>query len=165
MSFARALGDAFTNPPARHSPRWWAARIVPPAVATAEFIMAVATLLRHTELGQLGHLLVAANLLDRAVTTTHIDPAVTLAVLAISHIGGNRIMALLEILMKPLLDAQLEAGIEIGKEKGIEIGKEEGIEESKKEFEAWKARQRAAGAVFLDDDELPEDQPEPLDHD
>ena len=112
--------------------------------------MAVATLLRHTELGQLGHLLVAANILDRAVTTTHIDPAVTLAVLAISHIGGNRIMALLEILMKPLLDAQLEAG--------IEIGKQEGKAEVTKEFEAWKERQRAAGVEFVDDDDY--DEPE-----
>ncbi len=74
MSFARALGDTLINPPARHSPRWWVSRVAPPAVTTAEFIMAVATLLRHTELGQLEHLLVAANILDRAVTTTHIDP-------------------------------------------------------------------------------------------
>ena len=61
-------------------------------------------------------------------------------------------MALLEFLMKPLLDAQLEAG--------IEIGRKEGREEEKKEFETWKSRQRAAGAVFLDDDDLPEDPPE-----
>ena len=147
MSFARALGDAIVNPPERHSARWWVSRIVPPAAATAEFIMAVATLLRHTELGQLEQLLVAANFLDRTVSATHIDPAVTLAALAIAHIGGNRIMALLEFLMKPLLDAQLEAGIEIGRE------------EEKKEFETWKARQRAAGVEFVEDDEPPKDQP------
>ena len=129
--------------------------------------MAVATLLRHTELGQLGQLLVATNLLDKAVSATHIDPAVTLAVLAITHIGGNRIMALLEILMKPLLDAQLEAGIELGRKEGKEEGREEGREageaqgrsQANAEFEAWKERQRAAGAVFFDDDELPEDPP------
>lgn len=146
MSFARALGDAIVSPPERHSPRWWASRIVPPAVSTAEFIMAVATLLRHTELGQLGQLLVAANFLDRAVSATHVDPAVTLAALVTTHIGGNRIMALLEFLMKPLLDAQLEAGIEIGRK------------EEKKEFETWKARQRAAGVEFIDDDEPESDQ-------
>ena len=110
-------------------------------------------MLRHTELGQLGQLLVATNFLDRSVSATHIDPAVTLAVLAITHIGGNRVMALLETLLKPLLNAQLEAG--------IEIGKEEGKKEGKKEFEAWKARQRAAGAVFFDDEELREAPPEP----
>ena len=76
MGFARALGDAVVNPPERHSARWWASRIVPPTVATAEFIMAVATLLRHTVLGELGQLLVAANFLDRAVDATHVDPAV-----------------------------------------------------------------------------------------
>ena len=163
MSFARVLGDAIVNPPQRNSPRWWASRLVPPTVATAEFIMAVATLLRHTELGQLGQLLVATNLLDRAVSATHIDPAVTLAVLAITHIGGNRIMALLEILMRPLLDAQLEAGIELGRKEGKEEGREEGEAQGRSqanaEFEAWKERQRAAGAVFFDDDELPEDPP------
>ncbi len=107
--------------------------------------MAVATLLRHTEIGQFGHLLAATNFLDRAVSATHVDPAVSLAVLAITHIGGNRIMALLEILMRPLLNAQLEAGIEIGK----------------KEFEAWKERQRAAGVQFVEHDEQPQDPPEP----
>ena len=155
MSFARALGDAIVSAPERHSPRWWASRIVPPAVSTAEFIMAVATLLRHTELGQLGQLLVAANFLDRAVDATHVGPAVTLAVLVITHIGGRRIMALLEFLMKPLLDAQLEAGIEIGRKEG----KEEGREEERKEFETWKARQRAAGVEFIDDDEPESDHP------
>ena len=127
--------------------------------------MAVATLLRHTELGQLGHLLVATNFLDKSVSATHIDPAVTLAVLAITHIGGNRVMALLEILMKPLLDAQLEAGIEIGKQEGRAEGKAEGEATAKAaakaQFEAWKERQRAAGVEFVDDGELPE----PLDTD
>ena len=59
-------------------------------------------------------------------------------------------MALLEILMKPLLDAQLEAG--------IEIGKQEGRAEGKAQFEAWKERQRAAGVEFVDDDDY--DEPE-----
>ena len=151
MSLARALGDAIVNPPERHSPRWWVSRLVPPTATTAEFIMAVATLLRHTEIGQFGHLLAATNFLDRAVSATHVDPAVSLAVLAITHIGGNRIMALLEILMRPLLNAQLEAGIEIGKKEAKAVVQQE--------FEAWKERQRAAGVQFVDD-EPPTDQPE-----
>ena len=109
--------------------------------------MAVATLLRHSELGQLGQLLVATNILDKAVATTHIDPAVTLAMVAITHIGGNRVMALLETLLRPLLNAQLEAGIEKGKAEG------------KKEFEAWKARQRASGVHFVEDDPADADPP------
>lgn len=109
---------------------------------------AVATLLRHTELRQVENLLTTAKLLDNFVSATHIDPAVTLAVLAITHIGGNRIMALLEMLMKPLLDAQLE------------VGKEKGRAEAEAEFEKWKAKQRAAGAQFVDDDDESEsDQP------
>ena len=155
MSFARVLGDAIVDPPERHSPRWWAYRVIPPTIATAEFIMAVATLLRHTELGQLGQLLVATSLLDRAVSATHIDPAATLAALAITHIGGNRIMALLEILMRPLLNAQREAG----REEGVAAGEAAATAAATAQFEAWKARQRSAGAVFFDDDELPEDPP------
>ena len=108
--------------------------------------MAVATLLRHTELRQIENLSVTAKLLDDFVSATNIDPAVTLAALVIAHIGGNRIMALLEILMKPLLDAQREAG----------------REEAEAEFEKWKAKQRAAGAQFVDDDsvESPPDEDE-----
>lgn len=106
--------------------------------------MAVATLLRHTDLGEFGHLLIATHFLDRAVSAMHIDPAVTLAVLVISHIGGNRIMALLEFLMKPPLDAQRAAG----------------RSEVNAEFEEWKKRQRASGVEFVDDDDEPErDQP------
>ena len=84
--------------------------------------MAIATLIRHTDLAQMRQLLVTANLLDRSVSATQIEPAVALAILAITHIGGNRIMALLETLLKPLLNAQKEVGREEGIEEGIEIG-------------------------------------------
>lgn len=120
--------------------------------------MAVATLLRYTELGQLRQLLVVASFLDRTVTATQIDPAVTLAVLAITHIGGNRIMALLEIVLKPLLDAQLEAGIELGKQEGRAEGEARAKAAAKAQFEAWKERQRAAGVEFVDDADY--DEPE-----
>ena len=122
--------------------------------------MAVATLLRHTDLGQLGRLLAATNLLDRAVSATQVDPAVTLAVLAIAHIGVERIMALLETLLKPLLNAQLEAGIEMGKAEGKAEGEAHGRSEANAEFEAWKARQRAAGVRFVEN-EAPEDRSGP----
>ena len=148
MNIARSLGDTIVSPPERYSLRWWASRITPPAVATAEFMAAVATLLRHTGLGQIEKLLITAKLLDDFISATHIDPAVTLAVLAITHIGGNRIMALLETLLKPLLNAQMEAG--------MEKGREAGRAEADAEFEEWKAKQRAAGVQFVDD-EPPED--------
>ena len=116
--------------------------------------MAVATLLRHTELRQIENLSVTAKLLDDFVSATNIDPAVTLAALVIAHIGGNRIMALLEILMKPLLDAQLEKG----REEGEARGEVRGRAKAEAEFEQWKAKQRAAGLQFVDD-EPPEDLP------
>ena len=148
MNIARSLGDAIVSPPERYSLRWWALRITPPTVATAEFVAAVATLLRHTGLGQLEKLLITAKLLDDFVSATHIDPAITLAILTITHIGGNRIMALLETLLKPLLDAQMEAG--------MAKGREAGRAEADAEFEEWKAKQRAAGVQFVDV-EPPED--------
>lgn len=65
--------------------------------------------------------------------------------------GGRITVTILEFLFKPLLKAQWQAGYEISKE----IGRAEG----KKEFETWKARQRAAGVQFVDD-ELPDDTPQ-----
>ena len=65
-------------------------------------------------------------------------------------------MALLEILMRPLLDAQREAG----REEGHAAGEAAGEATAKEQFEAWKARQRAAGVEFVDDD-LPEEPPTP----
>lgn len=109
---------------------------------------AVATLLRHTELRQVENLLTTAKLLDNCVSATHIDPAVTLAVLAITHIGGNRVMALLETLLKPLLDAQREVGEQIGEARGEALGRAK----AEAEFEEWKAKQRASGAQFVNDD-------------
>ena len=85
MNIARSLGDAILVPPERYSPRWWVSRTVPPAVATAEFVMATATLLRHTDLAHMKQLLTTAAVLDRSVSVTQIDPAVALAVLAITH--------------------------------------------------------------------------------
>ncbi len=120
--------------------------------------MAVATLLRHSHLGQFSHLLAATHFLDRAVSATHLDPAVTLAVLVILHIGGNRTMALLEILMRPLLNAQREAGREEGEAAGREEGKAAATAAATAQFEAWKARQQAAGVQFVDD-EPPKDKP------
>ena len=148
MNIARSLGDAIVSPPERYSLRWWALRITSPTVATAEFVAAVATLLRHTGLGQLENLLITAKLLDDFVSATHIDPAVTLAILAITHIGGNRIMALLETLLKPLLDAQREVGEQIGEARGEARAKAK----AEAEFEEWKARQRDAGVQFVDDE-------------
>ena len=50
-------------------------------------------------------------------------------------------MSLKERLMKPLLEAQFEKGLE------------QGITTASADFEAWKERQRAAGAVFVPDPE------------
>jgi len=121
-------------------------------VATAEFAVAAATLLRHTDLAHVRYLLTTAAVLDKSVSATQIDPAVALAVLAITHIGGNRIMALLETLLKPLLNARREAGEKIGEARGEARGREE----ANAEFEAWKARQRDAGVRF-EGDEPPDD--------
>ena len=58
-------------------------------------------------------------------------------------------MSLKEKIMKPLMDAQFEKG----KEEGIKIG----TASTSAKYEAWKARQEAAGVIFAPD---PEDTPE-----
>ena len=70
-------------------------------------------------------------------------------------------MALLEILMRPLLNAQREAGIEIGREEGKAEGEVQGRSRANAEFEVWKERQRAAGVEFVDDDDEPESDQSP----
>ena len=54
-------------------------------------------------------------------------------------------MSLKERIMKPLLDAQFE--------KGLQKGIEQGIATVSAEFEAWKKRQEAAGVIFVPDPE------------
>ncbi len=62
---------------------------------------------------------------------------------------GRLTVKVLEFLLKPLLKAQWQAGYEIG------------YVEAKARFEAWKARQRAAGVKFVDDD-TPQKRPSTL---
>ena len=71
-------------------------------------------------------------------TTNHQRPTSSITVP-----GGRPTVRVLEFLFKPLLDAQRESG----------------RSEANAEFEAWKARQRAAGVKFVDD-ELPDDTPQ-----
>ena len=60
-------------------------------------------------------------------------------------------MALLEILLKPLLNAQKE----VGREEGIEIGEAR----ANAEMEAWKERQLAAGVRFVEIDDDSDENP------
>lgn len=59
--------------------------------------------------------------------------------------GGRITVTILEFLFKPLLKAQWQAG----------------YAESEARFETWKARQRAAGVQFVDD-ETPQKRPPTL---
>ncbi len=65
----------------------------------------------------------------------------------------------LEFLFKPLLKAQWQAGYEIGMKESKAIAYAAASTAAKARFEAWKARQRAAGVKFVDD-ELPDDTPQ-----
>lgn len=59
----------------------------------------------------------------------------------LAYFGGGYLMSLKERIMKPLLDAQFEKGIE------------KGTATAEAEFQAWKERQKAAGVVFAPDPE------------
>ena len=58
-------------------------------------------------------------------------------------------MSIVEIMLKPLLNAQLEKG----KAEGKVEGKVEGEAEAEARFQQWKERQIAQGVVFADEDE------------
>ena len=81
--------------------------------------------------------------------------------------GGRLTVKVLEFLLKPLLKAQWQAGYEIGMKESKAAASAEAsaaanaaaTTAAKARFEAWKARQRAAGVKFVDDD-LPDDTPQ-----
>ncbi len=75
--------------------------------------------------------------------------------------GGRLTVKVLEFLFKPLLKAQWQAGYEIGFEESKAAANAAASTATKTRIEAWKARQRAAGVEFVDDDELPEGPPDP----
>ena len=62
-----------------------------------------------------------------------------------AYAGGGYLMSLKEKIMKPLMDAQYEKGLE------------KGAADEAAKHEAWKERQKALGAVFVPD---PEDETE-----
>ncbi len=73
--------------------------------------------------------------------TANWELELTAAAMLASYAGGVFIMSLKEKLLKPLLDAQFEKGYEIG------------AANASAEYEAWKARQEAAGVVLVPDPE------------
>ena len=77
--------------------------------------------------------------------------------------GGRLTVKVLEFLFKPLLKAQWQARYEIGmkesKAAASTAANAAANTAAKARFEAWKARQRAAGVKFVDD-ELPDDTPQ-----
>ena len=60
-------------------------------------------------------------------------------------------MALLEIIIRPLLKAQHEAGRELGRVDGIAVGREQGQSETEQAYQEWIRRQREAGTKFNED--------------
>ena len=58
-------------------------------------------------------------------------------------------MSIVEIMLKPLLNAQFRKGKAIGKERG----RAEGEAAADARFQEWKERQIAQGVVFADDEE------------
>ena len=78
--------------------------------------------------------------------TANLDLGLTAAAMLASYAGGAFIMSLKEKLMKPLLDAQYEKGLE------------QGMAATAAKYEAWKARQEAAGVVFFPDPEDSEEE-------
>ena len=85
----------------------------------------------------------------KAAEYTNVDPIDGLIVSNILYIGERAAMSIVEIMLKPLLNAQLEKG----KAEGKVEGKAEGEATAEARFQEWKERQIAQGVVFADDDE------------
>ena len=77
----------------------------------------------------------------KATEYTNVDPIDGLIVSNILYIGEKASMSIVEIMLKPLLNAQLEKG------------KAEGEAAAEARFQEWKERQIAQGVVFADEDE------------
>ena len=77
----------------------------------------------------------------KATEYTNADPIDGLIVSNILYIGERVAMSIVEIMLKPLLNAQLEKG------------KVEGEAAAEARFQQWKERQISQGVVFADEDE------------
>ena len=75
--------------------------------------------------------------------------------------GGRLTVKVLKFLLKPLLKAQWQAGYEIGMKESKAAANAAASTAAEARFEAWKARQRAAGVEFVDDD-TPQEHPPTL---
>ena len=87
-------------------------------------------------------------------TTNHQRPTSSVAIP-----GGRLTVKVLEFLFRPLLKAQWQAEYEIGMKESKAAANVAASTAAKARFETWKARQRAAGVEFVDD-ELSDDTPE-----
>ena len=117
----------------------------------------------------------------KATEYTGVNPIDGLITSNILYLGERTAMSIIEIMLKPLLEAQLkkgeaigeergrsegeaigreegeaigmERGEAIGREEGEAIGMERGEAAAEARFQQWKERQIAQGVVFADDDE------------
>ena len=96
-----------------------------------------------------------------ATEYTSINPIDGLIASNIFYIGERATMSIVEIMLKPLLDAQLRKGEAIGRAEGEAIGEAIGREEGRAEgeaaaearFQEWKEQQMAQGVVFAEEEE------------
>lgn len=73
--------------------------------------------------------------------TASLDLELAAATMLMAYAGGAYLMSLKEKIMKPLMEAQYEKGLE------------KGAADASAKHEAWKARQRALGVIFVPDPE------------
>ena len=136
MNVNRQIGVFLLDPQPRAF--WKALRLLFPAATTAEILLAAAIL----DIGEptlIKIIPAAASWLD---DTTGLQAQI-LAATAIGNHGGQRIMAVIERLLQPLLKAQWE--------RGIDEGIKRGEKRSSEAYQEWIRRQIEAGAQFRDD--------------
>ena len=155
MKISKAAGDLLLATPETSPTLRRLSQVLPPGTKTVELGLAAYILIQHNEISlPLG----AVQFLSTAVDYGNINPALTLASVVVTDITGRIAMALLERILKPIIEAQKEAVWEQAEEKfaaeKIAALQQQAQDEAEK-FEAWKQRQIQAGAVFVDDIEEP----------
>ena len=170
MRVAENLGSFLAAEPENSVAKRVLTRFLPRTTLAAMAAFALASMTVEWEVQALQ---AAVPWILKATEYTNVKPVDGLIASNILYVGERASMSIIEIMLKPLLDAQLRKGEAIGREEGEAIGEERGRSEgeaigmergeaigmergeaaAEARFQQWKERQMAQGVVFADDEE------------
>ena len=147
MKISKVAGDLLLATPETSPTLRRLSQVLPPGTKTIELGLAAYILIRHNDVSlPLG----TVQFLSTAVEYANINPALTLASVVVTDITGRIAMALLERILKPIIEAQKVAVWEKAEAEKKAALQQQAEAEAEK-FAAWKQKQTEAGVVFVDD--------------